>query len=100
MKLSQLAAKPQLIRLTIEDTAVTAAHGGEPIEFWTWDRQPLDTFMQLASAQGNNASDLINIVRRMILDENGAEIIQGDVMLPTDVLMAAIAQITRSLGKS
>ena len=49
MKLSQLAAKPQLIKLSIDDEATVKEHG-EAIEFWTWDRQPLDTFMKSLTA--------------------------------------------------
>jgi len=39
------------------------------------------------------------VIRPLILDENGQPIIQGDVMLPSDVLIAAIAKIVERLGK-
>lgn len=98
MKLSQLAAKPQLIKLELNDEAIIKEFG-EPLEFWTWDRQPLDTFMKLASASQADATSIIGVVRTMILDETGKEIITKDSMLPTSVLMKVIAKIVDTLGK-
>ena len=98
MKLSQLAAKPQLIKLTIDDADVIAEHG-EAVEFWTWDRQPLDIFMRLVNVKDNDQGGIIDAVRTLILDENGKQVIQGEVMLPTNLLIAAIGKITELLGK-
>lgn len=99
MKLSQLAAKPQLIKLEVNDED-TVKEFGEPIEFWTWDRQPLETFMKLANqTDGQNASAMIDIVRTLILDENGKEVIKGDAMLPSTVLIKVIEKIVATLGK-
>jgi hypothetical protein len=99
MKLSQLAAKPQLIQVTLDDPSTIETHG-EAVEFWTWDRQPLDTFMKLAQANQADAGSMIGIVRTLILDESGKEIISDDSMLPTPLLLAAIQKIVELLGKS
>lgn len=98
MKLSQLAAKPQLIKITLDAPEVIERHG-EAVEFWTWDRQPLDVFMKLANSGITEGSEVVNIVKDLILDELGQKIIQGDVTLPTDILVAAIGEITTILGK-
>lgn len=98
MKLSQLTSKPQLIDIHIDDED-TIKEYGEAIEFWTWDRQPMDVFMKLANATGNDTSGIINIVKTLILDEKGKEILKDDAMLPTHVLMKAIAKVTELLGK-
>jgi hypothetical protein len=98
MKLSQLSAKPQLIKMVIDDKEIIKEFG-EAIEFWTWDRQPLDTFMKLASSSQNDASKMIDIVKTLILDENGKEVIQGDNMLPSGVLLKVIGKIVDLLGK-
>lgn len=98
MKLSKLAAKPQLIKLELNDEEIVKEFG-EPLEFWTWDRQPLDTFMKLANAQGAKMSDIIDVTKNLILDEDGKPVIKGEEMLPTNVLVAAIAKITELLGK-
>ena len=98
MKLSQLAAKPQLIKLVLDDEDTIKEHG-EAIEFYTWDRQPLDTFMKLANSDHGNAAAMIDVVRTLILDEAGKEIIQKDVMLPSTVLIKVISKIVETLGK-
>ena len=98
MKLSQLAAKPQLVQILIDDED-TVKELGESVEFWTWDRQPLDTFMKLASAGQKDPGQMIQIVRTLILDEKGKEIIQGDTMLPSNILLKAIGKIVDLLGK-
>ena len=61
MKLSQLTAKPQLIEVTIDDED-TIKEFGEAITFHTWDRQPMDVFMKLANATGNDTIGIISIV--------------------------------------
>jgi hypothetical protein len=97
MKLTQLVAKPQLIEISIDDSEIIQKFG-EAITFHTWDRQPMDTFMKLASATDGKTTDIINIVKDLILDEMGNPILTSDNMLPTDVLMKAIAVITQTLG--
>lgn len=98
MKLSQLAAKPQLVQILIDDKD-TVKELGESVEFWTWDRQPLDTFMKLASAGQKDPAQMIQIVRTLILDEKGKEIINGETMLPSNILLKAIGKIVDLLGK-
>lgn len=98
MKLSQLAAKPQLTKVVLDDED-TMAEFNEPLEFWTWDRQPLDTFMKLASADQANPADMITVVRGLILDEKGREIITADNMIPSKILLRAIGKIVEMLGK-
>jgi hypothetical protein len=98
MKINQLASKPQLIKITLDDEE-TIATVGEAVDFWTWDRQPLDKFMALAAMKGDNPVEIIEIVRKLILDEQGKEVIQGDIMLPTQILIKAIQKITETLGK-
>jgi hypothetical protein len=98
MKLSQLAATPQLIKLVLNDED-TIKEFGEEIEFWTWDRQPLDAFMKLASVNQSDPSAMISIIRTLILDEAGKELITKDVMLPSKVLIRVISKIVEALGK-
>jgi hypothetical protein len=98
MKLSQLAKKPQLIQVTISDEA-TQAEYGEAIEFWTWDRQPMDVFLKLASVDQNNTASVIQAVRELVLDETGQPVLSGDVALPIPVMMRVITQVVEGLGK-
>ena len=98
MKLSQLTAKPQLVLIELNDDDVIKEFG-EAITFHTWDRQPMDVFMKLAGASTKATSEIIGIVRTLILDEKGKEILKDDAMLPTNVLMKAIGKVTETLGK-
>ena len=98
MKLNQLAAKPQLIKFVLDDNDIIEEFG-EPVEYWSWDRQPLETFMRLANSQGSDTAGMIDIVKTLILDEAGQPIISTDTMLPSHVLIKVIAQIVERLGK-
>lgn len=98
MKLSAIAAKPQLIEITIDDEEVIAEFG-ESLSFWTWDRQPIGVFMQLSNINEEKEVNIIDIVRKLILDEEGKEIITNDTTLPTKILMKAITKVTELLGK-
>ena len=98
MKLSQLAAKPTLISFVLDD-ADTVKEFGEPVEFYSWDRQPLDVFMKLANADQQNIAEMIGLVKTLILDEEGKEIIKGDNMLPSSLLIKVISKVVETLGK-
>ena len=98
MKLSSLSAKPQLIEISIDDEE-TIKEFGEAISFYTWDRQPMETFLKLANMTSNDTGNIIGIVRTLILDEAGTQILKDDAMLPTHVLMKAITKVTDILGK-
>lgn len=98
MKINQLASKPQLISVVLDDKQ-TVKELGEPLEFWTWDRQPLDKFMKLAALDQNKPADIIEVVRTLILDEEGKEVIHDDIMLPTPILIRVIQKVTETLGK-
>lgn len=98
MKLNKLAAKPVLIEVKLDDEETIKEHG-EAVEFWTWDRQPMAVFMALAKADQTNFTGIIDIIRTLILDEKGKEILKDEVMLPTGILMKAIAKVTDLLGK-
>jgi len=98
MKLSQLTAQPKLVEVKIDDEDIVKEFG-EAITFHTWDRQPMEVFMRLANVEQNNTAELINIVKTLILDDKGKEILSDKNMLPTNVLMKAISKVTEMLGK-
>jgi hypothetical protein len=98
MKINQLASKPQLVKLTLDSKDIVKTFG-EAIDFWTFDRQPLEVFMKLAVNAGDNQAEVLNIVRTLILDEQGQQVIQGENMLPSKVLIEAVAKIVELLGK-
>jgi hypothetical protein len=98
MKISELAKKPQLISVIIDDEDIVAEFG-ESIEFWTWDRQPMDVFLKLASINPDQTATVIQAVRELILDEQGEPVLTQDHVLPTMVMMRVITRVVDGLGK-
>lgn len=98
IKINQIASKPQLIKLVLSDDETKQALGDE-LEFYTWDRQPLDKFMKLAKVQQDNPEEIIAIVKDLILDEEGNVVIKDDVMIPTPILVRIIQKVVETLGK-
>lgn len=98
MKLEALAKKPQLVKFTVEDEDIIKEYG-EAIEFWSWDRQPMDVFMRLASLDFKNAESVSDAVQKLVLDENGKSILTKEVTLPTKVMMRVITKLVEELGK-
>ena len=98
MKITQLASKPQLVAITLDDEDIVKEFG-EPVEFWTYDRQPLEIFMKLATANNTDYGKTIDVVRTLILDDKGQQVIMGEQMIPSKILIAAIAKIVELLGK-
>jgi hypothetical protein len=98
MKLSQLKAKPKLIKVEVSDED-TIKEFGESLEFWTWDRQPMAVFLKLSNVDGENYASVIETVKELILDEDGNAILDGDETLPVNVLMKVIAKVVEGLGK-
>lgn len=98
MKLANLIAKPQLIKVILDDEELVKEFG-EPIEFWTWDRQPMDTFMKLAAMDGANFAEVVKAVKGLVLDEEGKQILKDNEMPPTKVLLKVVTKVVESLGK-
>ena len=98
MKLSQIAKKPQLTKISIDDEDIVKEFG-EPLEFWTWDRQPMDVFLKLSSVDTGNQSAIISSVRELVMDEDGKQILSGEDVLPTWILMRVMTKVVESLGK-
>ena len=98
MKLAELAAEPKLIKIILDDEDLVKKYN-EPLEFWIWDRQPIDSYMRMAKSTTENFDDIVSAVNEMILDEDGKRIVQGNVMLPTNVLMKAFTKVIETLGK-
>jgi len=98
MKLSQLAIKPQLIKITIDDE-VTVKQFGEALEFWCYDRQPISEFMKFATISEANTSQLFEVCSELILDEDGNKIMVDGKVLPTTVLIKCTNKVVEVLGK-
>jgi hypothetical protein len=98
MKLSELAGEPKLVEVSL-DTEEIVAEYGEPLVFWTWDRQPMNVFVKLASVDENNLATVFDAVKDMILDEKGKHILVNKKTLPQKALMAVVNALVERLGK-
>lgn len=98
MKLKQLSAEPKLVQVLIDDEE-TVKEYGDSLEFYTWDRQPMDKFVQLANMDQKDFGSVLSIMRDLILDEVGKPVIEGNQVLPSKVLMKAVGKISSILGK-
>ena len=101
MKLTEVASKPQLIKITLDEPEILEQYS-EELEFWTWDRQPLEKYLNLVGkdASMENMPDLIDFAKGMILDEDGSPIMKDGEVLPTYVMTLAINKVVTQMGKS
>ncbi len=98
MNLAQITSKPKLIEIVMDDKE-TVKEFGEPVVFHTWDRQPMEVFMQLANTDQQDISTIVNIVKKLILDDFGNEMLVDEKTIPTKLLMRVIGKVTEQLGK-
>jgi hypothetical protein len=99
MKLSQLAAKPQLIEIVLDDEETITKYG-ESVSFMIWDRQNMSTFIKLATLNYEDFGSIAELMNELVLDDEGKPIATDDLVLPTDLLMKAITRVIDTLGKS
>jgi len=98
MKLTQLASKPQLIKITLETFELKEKYGDE-LEFWIMDRQPIEQFIKMATLGADNYGEMIRMVNGLVLDETGAPAMKEGEALPNDVMLAVIGAVVERLGK-
>jgi len=98
MKLSELAKKPQLVKLTISKQELVEKYGDE-LEFYMYDRQSLDVFSKLANATTDNVGEYMSVLSDIILKEDGSPVMDGEMVLPIDVMTEAMSLIGAKLGK-
>jgi hypothetical protein len=97
MKLKELAAKPQLIQITIDDPAIVERYG-EAVEFYVYDRQPMDTYMRLSQAESGTVDEIANTILPLVLDETGKPAIDPSEQLPLDIVIKVIESVASTMG--
>lgn len=98
MKLTQLAKEPQLIKIELDDEEIRKEYN-DSLEFYIWDRQPMDQFVRLATSKAEDLGSMIEIINAMILDENGERVLKGNLTLPPDIILKVVNKVTETLGK-
>lgn len=98
MKLTQLAKAPQLIRIELDDEEIRKEYG-DSLEFYIFDRQPLDQFIKLATAKQDDIGSMIEMINAMILDESGERVMKDNLTLPSNIILKVVNKVTETLGK-
>jgi hypothetical protein len=98
MKLTQLAKAPQLIRIELDDEEIRKEYN-DSLEFYIYDRQPLDQFIKLATAKQDDIGSMLDMINAMILDENGEKVMKDNLTLPSDIILKVVNKVTETLGK-
>ena len=98
MQLEQLAQERKLIKLTIDAESIVEKYG-EPLDFWVWDRQSLDTFAKMSVITEDNALQYTDLLTGMILNEQGEPVMKDNKILPIDVITESIKLVGDTLGK-
>ena len=100
MKLQELAVEPQLIKVSLDEEKIIEQYG-EPLEFYVWDRQPIENFMKFAGKKidDKNIGDIVAFAKDMILDEAGNPVLTGKSILPLNVMTTCITKVMETLGK-
>lgn len=98
MDLKALAAKPNLKQIALDDTD-TVAEYGEPLIFYIFDRQPIDSFVRMANLRAGEFRDIVDIVNAMILDSEGQPVVSENATLPNKIYMRVIEKVIAELGK-
>jgi len=98
MKLTQLTAKPQLIKIELDDEDVITEYG-EAIEFWIWDRQPMSNFVKFANLKEDDIGSMMSTIQDLVLDEHGNKFLSDETTIPIPVLTKVIGRVVETLGK-
>jgi|14_taG_2_1085336.scaffolds.fasta_scaffold00827_13 hypothetical protein len=98
MKLKELATQPKLIKVSIDDETLLEKYG-EAVDFWMYDRMPLDRYTKLAGIKTDDFTSMIDLVKEIVLDEDGVPVMDEKHVLPTDLLNAAMVKVVDIVGK-
>jgi len=96
MKLKELARQPELTKVTVDNESIVQAYG-EPLEFWMWDRQDVPTYLQLAQLKDDHSA-IFNVVRKLVLDEDGTPALNEKDTLPIEVMIPVVEKAIYQLG--
>jgi hypothetical protein len=98
LKLTQLASKPQLVKITLDSPEIVEKYK-DSLEFFVYDRQPIDQFIKMATMGADNYGEMIRMVNGLVLDETGEPVLKEGEALPNDVMLMVIGAVVERLGK-
>ena len=100
MDISQLAKKPKLVDLSVDDADIVEKYG-EAISFYMIDEMGIDTYFAFYKLQREqDAEELNRLLRKIILKSDGKPALGEGEVLPVDLTLAVLVKINDFLGKS
>jgi hypothetical protein len=100
MDIKQLAKKPELMEIIIDDENIVETYG-ETITFHMYDNVDINTYFDFYKIQQEQDGKKLNeLIKKIIVDKEGNPCINDDDSLPIDVTLAVLIKINESLGKS
>jgi len=100
MNIKEFASKPTLIEIIIDDQDLVEKYG-EPITFFTYNIVRMSTYFDFFNARSKSEfNNLDKMMKSMILDKDGNQVLADDEDLPIDIAAAVINKIGEILGKS
>ena len=99
MDIKSLAKERKLVPVSLDQPELVERYG-EPIQFWCWDRVPTTDFLRINTLDDqSNPLEVCEVMRDFILDETGEPVVQGELSLPVDIMVAAVRAVSDCLGK-
>jgi len=100
MDISKFAKKPELTKIVLDEAEVVEQYG-ETIEFHMLDQMTISTYFEFYRLQQDQDSDKLNdLLRKIILKEDGTPAITQEEILPVDLTLTLLVKINEFLGKS
>lgn len=100
MDISKLARKPKLQKLVLKDDDIIEMFG-EPIEFYMYDHVDITSYFNFYKVQQSQDAALLNeLLRKLVLKEDGTPAIKEEEVLPTQIVLSILIEINNFLGKS
>lgn len=97
--IGKFAKKPELVRVQLTDEDIVKTYGD--VFFYVYDIVDVSTYFEFYQLQSQKeGAELMNLVRRLILDDKGKPALRADDSLPVDLALAAIGAVSAELGKS
>lgn len=100
MDISKFAKKPALVQIILDEADIVAAYG-EAIEFHMLDQMSISTYFEFYRLQQEENSDKLNdLLRKIILKEDGTPALSEGEIFPVDLTLGLLVKINEFLGKS
>ena len=100
MDISKFAKRPTLTQITLDEAEIVATYG-EAIEFHMLDQMSISTYFEFYRLQQEENSDKLNdLIRKIILKEDGTPALAEGEIFPVDLTLGLLVKINEFLGKS